>query len=117
VATANVVLSELFQRAREANKGDEFHQSMTSFAVGAGVYDILFRNAGPDDHGRFEPQVVVDNAVLVAAGADPEAILKQLLHDYVSFALFSAGTILGRAAELNLSRDLSDSVAALRPHS
>jgi hypothetical protein len=90
---------------------------MASFAVGAGVYDILFRNAGPDDSGRFESQAVADNAVRVAAGADPEAILRQLLHDYVSFAVFSAGAMLGREAEAHLGRELAEIVATLRPHS
>jgi len=116
VATANDVLAALFAHMRQAGKQDEFVQSMSSFAVGAGVYDILFRNAGPDEHGRLEPQVVADNAVIVAAGADPETILKQMLHDYVSFALFSAGATLGRAAEANLGRELAEAVASLRPH-
>lgn len=117
VATANDVLAELHRRVSAAGKRDEFVQSMTSFAIGAGVYDILFRNAGPDENGRFESQVVADNAVIVAAGADPEAILKQLLHDYVSFAMFSAGATLGRAAEADIYRDLGETIACLRPHS
>lgn len=117
VATANDVLAELHRRVSAAGKRDEFVQSMNSFAIGAGVYDILFRNAGPDENGRFESQVVADNAVIVAAGADPEAILKQLLHDYVSFAMFSAGAMLGRAGEADLYRDLGEAAAGLRPHS
>ncbi len=116
VATANDVLAALFAHMRQAGKRDEFVHSMSAFAVGAGVYDILFRNAGPDEHGRLEPQVVAENAVIVAAGADPETILKQMLHDYVSFALFSAGATLGRAAEANLGRELAEAVASLRPH-
>lgn len=116
VATANDALAALFVHMSQAGKSDEFLRSMSSFAVGAGVYDILFRNAGPDEHGRLEPQVVADNAVIVAAGADPETILKQLLHDYVSFALFSAGATLGRAAEASLGRELAEAVASLRPH-
>lgn len=116
VATANEVLAALFAHMTQAGKSAEFIQSMSSFAVGAGVYDILFRNAGPDEHGRLEPQVVADNAVVVAAGADPETFLKQMLHDYVSFALFSAGATLGRAAEASLGRELAESVASLRPH-
>jgi len=116
VATANDVLAALFAHMSQAGKQDEFVQSMSSFAVGAGVYDILFRNAGPDEHGRLEPQVVADNAVIVAAGADPETILKQLLHDHVSFALFSAGATLGRPAEASLGRELAEAVASLRPH-
>jgi hypothetical protein len=116
VATANDVLAALFAHMNQAGKQDEFEQSMRSFAVGAGVYDILFRNAGPDEHGRLEPHVVADNAVILAGGADPETVLKQMLHDYVSFALFSAGAILGRAAEASLGRELAETVASLRPH-
>ncbi len=116
VAAANDILSALCRRVGAAGMRGEFTESMTSFAVGAGVYDILFRNAGPDDNGRFEPQTVADNAVIVAAGSDPEVILQQLLHDYVSFAVFSAGAILGRTAEASLSKELSETMARLRPH-
>jgi hypothetical protein len=116
VAAANDVLASLYEHVARAGKRDEFETSMGSFAVGAGVYDILFRNAGPDDRGRFEPQVVCDNATIVAGGADPEGILKQLLHDYVSFALFSAGASLGRTAEASLGRELGDALMHLRPH-
>ncbi len=117
VAAANDILGPLHERVQAAGRSAEFQASMASFAVGAGVYDILFRNAGPDAQGRFEPQVVVENALLVSAGADPEAILKQLLHDYVSFAMFSAGAILGRSAEADLGRELHEILSTLRPHS
>jgi hypothetical protein len=59
---------------------------------------------------------VAHNALIVAAGGDSEAVLKQLLHEYVSFALFNAGALLGSEREAELCKQLAASVAALRPH-
>jgi hypothetical protein len=79
------------------------------------VYDILFRGAGPDQDGVLEAKIVADNSVLVAAGGDPENVLKQMLHEYVSFALFSAGTALGSEKENELKREVGPVLAKLRP--
>jgi hypothetical protein len=76
---------------------------------------MLFRGAGPDDAGCLDAAVVADNAMIVAAAADPEAILKQMLHDYVSFALFSGGAILGKDAETRLTQQVAQPLTNLRP--
>lgn len=115
VAVANSALRIIFQRADAAGKGAELRSSLASFAVGAGVYDILFRNAGPDEHGALDTQAVADNLVLIAGGGDPENVLKQMLHEYVSFALFSAGAALGSGAEDELKRGVGGVLGRLRP--
>jgi hypothetical protein len=52
----------------------------------------------------------------MTAGADSEALIKQMLHEYVSFALFSAGALLGSEREGELVRQLRPHVASLMPH-
>jgi len=89
--------------------------SLESFAVGAGVYDILFRNAGPDQSGALHPETVAANAFVMAGGADQDNLLKQMLHEYVSFALFSAGAALGSEAEGELAKQVVPALAGLRP--
>jgi hypothetical protein len=42
-------------------------------------------------------------------------MLKQMLHEYVSFALFSAGTALGSDRESALKREVGPLLAKLRP--
>ncbi|HTQ02937.1 MAG TPA: DUF4388 domain-containing protein [Polyangiaceae bacterium] len=115
VGSANGALLDIFAAASEAGKAGEVRDSLASFAVGAGVYDILFRGAGPDASGALDPERVAQNAVIVAGGADPQNILKQLLHEYVSFALFSAGAALGSDAEAAIAERVGPNLSTLRP--
>ncbi len=115
VTFANGALRVIHDYADKADKGDALRQSLASFAVGAGVYDILFRGAGPDEHGVLDPQGVAENSTIVASGADPENILKQMLHEYVSFALFSAGTALGSEKDAEIKKEVGPMLAKLRP--
>ena len=115
VSVANTALRVIHGHADSAGKGEALRQSLSSFAVGAGVYDILFRGAGPDAEGVLDAKVVAENSVIVAAGADPENILKQMLHEYVSFALFSAGTALGSDKEAELKKEVGAVLGKLRP--
>ena len=115
VSAANGALRAIFASAKQGGKAPEVRGNLESFAVGAGVYDILFRNAGPDESGALDPDAVAANSVVVAGGADQDNMLKQMLHEYVSFALFSAGAALGSGAELELAKQVAPALAGLRP--
>jgi hypothetical protein len=115
VAAANDVLRAVFKTMQSEGRTDDLRLGLNSFAVGAGVYDMLFRGAGPDESGCLDAETVADNAGIVAAGEDPETILKHLLHDYVSFALFSVGAILGKDTETRLTQQVSQQLTNLRP--
>jgi hypothetical protein len=115
VAAANGALHAVFAAAANGGKIEEVRSNLESFAIGAGVYDILFRNAGPDEWGALDPDTVAANSVVVAGGADQDNMLKQMLHEYVSFALFSAGAALGSGAESELARQVAQALAGLRP--
>ncbi len=116
VAAANGALMAICRTAATAGKAEEVRSGLASFAVGAGVYDMLFRNAGPDATGALDAEVVAHNSRVVASGADADNMLKQMLHEYVAFALFSAGAALGSAAEAELSRQAGPALASLKPH-
>jgi hypothetical protein len=115
VAAANEVLRAIFRAADKGGKAPELRGNLDLFAVGAGVYDILFRGAGPDESGALDPERVAANSAVVAGGADQDNMLKQMLHEYVSFALFSAGAALGSGAEVELAKQLAPALAGLRP--
>jgi hypothetical protein len=115
VDTANEALRYVHRESEAAGIGGELRASLASFAAGAGVYDILFRGAGPDPGGALDAERVAENASLVARGDDPERILKQMLFDYVGFAVFSAGSVLGSEKEAELSRQLAQITARLQP--
>ena len=114
VMMANSAMRTIFDFVGEPDKVAAVRENLASFAVGAGVYDILFRKAGPDERGAFDPQVVASNVLVVACGSDPENILRQMLQEYVSFALFSAGAVLGAAKESELSRTIGPLMAQFR---
>ncbi|MEI9951496.1 MAG: DUF4388 domain-containing protein [Pseudomonadota bacterium] len=115
VSAANGALRAIFAAAHSSGKAEQVRSNLASFAVGAGVYDILFRNAGPDDSGALTPETVAANSQVVAGGADQDNLLKQMLHEYVSFALFSAGAALGSGAEGELAKQVAPALAGLRP--
>ncbi len=115
VSAANGALRAILAAAENSGKAAEVRDNLASFAIGAGVYDILFRKAGPDESGALDPETVAANSVFVAGGADQEHLLKQMLHEYVSFALFSAGAALGSGAEGELAKLVVPALAGLRP--
>ena len=115
VAAANGALRAIFAAADHGGKAGEVRSNLESFAIGAGVYDILFRNAGPDETGALDAETVAANSVVVAGGADQDNMLKQMLHEYVSFALFSAGAALGSGAEGELAKQVAHALTGLRP--
>lgn len=115
VEAANGALRALFAAAEAGGRSGELRASLASFAVGAGVYDVLFRGAGPSEDGSFDPGTVAENSLRVAAGADGVQMLKQMLHEYVSFALFSAGAALGAQAEAELVRRVEPMLDVLKP--
>lgn len=115
VAAANGALTAIFRAAASGGHVDEVRSGLASFAVGAGVYDILFRNAGPDESGALDADAVAQNSHIVAGGSEPDNILKQMLHEYVAFALFSAGAALGSSAEAELTKQVGPALASLKP--
>lgn len=115
VSAANGALRAILAAAQNAGKAEEVRANLASFAVGAGVYDILFRKAGPDESGALDAETVAANSAVVAGGAGQDNMLKQMLHEYVSFALFSAGTALGSGAESELAKQVAPALAGLRP--
>jgi hypothetical protein len=115
VNAANGALLAIFRAAESGGKVAEVRDSLASFAVGAGVYDMLFRGAGPNAKGELDAERVAQNAVIVAGGADPDHVLKQMLHEYVSFGLFTVGAALGSGAESEVTRAVTPFLATLRP--
>ncbi len=115
VAAANGVLEAVFRATHAAGKSAEVSASLSAFASGAGVYDVLFRGAGPDDQGKLAVDKVAANAGLFTGDADASDVLKRMLHDYVSFALFSAGAALGASAEAALLKSVREMLAVIKP--
>jgi hypothetical protein len=110
----NPALTEIHQRCDTAGKGAELRDGLARFATGGGVYDPLFQGAGPLPDGSFRPDRVERNLAALA-GEDPDAWLIQLMHDYIGFALFQAGSLLPRDEESRLTQSVAELLKPLRP--
>ncbi len=113
VEAFNPPLVEIHHACDQAGKGAELRDGLSRFATGGGVYDPLFQGAGPLDDGSFKPDRVARNLGALA-GEDPDAWLLQLLHEYVGFALFHAGSLLSRDAEATLVERVTDLLKPVR---
>lgn len=117
VELANTALRAIHQRADMAGRGTVFRNAMAGFARGS--YDDLFRGAGPFEHGGFNGQMIDRNAsnTCKALGGEPEVLVREMMYDYVAFALLSCGASIGKADEQALSREVEPLLAKLRPAS
>jgi hypothetical protein len=110
----NPALIEVHAVCDRHAKGAELREGLARFATGGGVYDPLFMGAGPLPDGSFRPERVGRNLAALA-GEDPDAWLIQLMHDYVGFALFQAGSLLPRNIEKELASNVAEMLKPIRP--
>ncbi len=69
-------------------------EQLASFATGAGVYDALFRKAGPAADGTVVTEKIIENIGVLVGPEQAETTLAQWLYEYVSFAVFVAEPFL-----------------------
>ena len=110
----NPALAEIHAEGDRHSKGAELREGLARFATGGGVYDPLFQGAGPLPDGSFRPERLGKNLAALA-GEDPDACLIQLMHDYVGFALFQAGSLLPRQIEKQLAQMVAEMLKPMRP--
>ena len=123
VALFNTAISLIFKEVDGAGKGGEVREQLSSFATGAGVYDALFRKAGPGEDGTLEIDQVLENVTILVGPEQGEVMMAQWLYEYVSFAMFVAEPFLRNeafslragAAELPLSKKVAELIAPLAP--
>ncbi len=115
IDSANEALRRVFQSAAAAGKEQALRENLESFMQGMGLYPILFREAGPGPDGSLNAARVLENLQQIATGDDRERVLKDLLHQLASFALFTTGALLGEKRETPLRKSISQTMRALRP--
>jgi hypothetical protein len=97
VALFNEGISMIFRELDAApggGHGGEVREQLASFATGAGVYDALFRKAGPAADGTVNIEKITENIAVMVGPEQAEATLAQWLYEYVSFAVFVAEPFL-----------------------
>lgn len=90
VALFNEVMGKVHAELAAIGKWPEVREQLASFATGAGIYDALFRRAGPQEDGTLVIETIVENVTVMVGPAQAEAMLSQWLYEYVSFAVFVA---------------------------
>jgi hypothetical protein len=97
VALFNEAITLIFREVDQSGHGGEVREQLASFATGAGVYDALFRKAGPARDGTVLAEKIIENIGVLVGPDQAEATLSQWLYEYVSFGVFVAEPFL-RAA-------------------
>jgi Domain of unknown function (DUF4388) len=124
VALFNEAIAMIFREVDAVEHGNEVREQLTSFATGAGIYDALFRKAGPALDGTLVPERIVENVAIMVGPDQAESMLGQWLYEYISFAIFVAEPFLrpesvaggGRRGEgTNLVRTVAEMMAPLAP--
>jgi hypothetical protein len=99
VALFNGAISLIFREVDGVGHGGEVREQLASFATGAGVYDALFRKAGPAADGTVQAERIIENIAVLVGPDQAETTLAQWLYEYVSFAVFVAEPFLRAAHE------------------
>lgn len=114
VVLANDALKNVHRYADDAGVAGSFREALASFASGAGLYDMLFRGAGPARDGTLDPEVVADNVELVDS-SQPATTLRRMLHEYLAFALFSIQPKLETDLAKRCERQVAEVLQNLHP--
>jgi len=94
VALFNQAISLILRKVDEVGGGDEVRSQLASFATASGVYDQLFRDAGPAADGTLKGDKIAATIDLLVGGGNSVAMLGQWLFEYASFAMFIAEPLL-----------------------
>ncbi|MGB1277431.1 MAG: hypothetical protein ACPG77_16930, partial [Nannocystaceae bacterium] len=113
IKTANSVLRTIHQEVDQKGKGTALRTNLEGFADE--IYELMFREAGPYENGTFQPDPMVENVSIIVSGGNSDKFLKEMLYDYVQFALFSASSLLMRGKDNSLSKQVEPLMSKLRP--
>ncbi len=126
VTLFNQAIALILVRVDEVGGGAEIREQLSSFATASGVYDALFRDAGPAPDGTLDPEKIAETILQLVAG-NATAMLAQWLYEYASFAMFIAEPLLrsrmvddgaGPTSEgASVSRKVAELLAPLAPES
>ena len=128
VALFNQAVSLVLRKVDEVGGGEEVRAQLASFATASGVYDQLFRDAGPAVDGTLDGDKIAETIELLVGGGNSVAMLGQWLFEYASFAMFIAEPLLRSRAgagdgpdaappSVGVTRAVAELLAPLAPDS
>ncbi len=113
VTLFNQAMRLILGKVDEIGGGEDIREQLASFATASGVYDALFRDAGPAPDGSLEEAKVAATVQVLAGSEDTESMLAQWLYEYASFAMFIAEPLL-RARSASEEAPMSEGAAVSR---
>ncbi len=113
VSRVNHSLRMIYEVVDSGERLPQLERSLGEFTAGAGLYEVLFQGAGPDARGQLQVETVAANAARLSEG-DPERLLRQLLYDYLNFALFSSGQLLDSGQRTQVAREVRPTLTQLQ---
>lgn len=94
VTLFNQAIRLVLQKVDEVGGGNDIREQLASFATASGVYDALFRDAGPFPDGTLDADKIADTITVLVGPEEAETMLAQWLYEYASFAMFIAEPLL-----------------------
>lgn len=127
VTVFNQAIALILDRVDQVGGGAEIREQLSSFATASGVYDALFRDAGPQADGTLDPDKIAETIMQLVGPDSATSMLAQWLYEYASFAMFIAEPLLrsrmvdegqGPMSEgATVSRKVAEMLAPLVPES
>jgi hypothetical protein len=112
IGVFNIALVEIHTSCQAAGKRNELCDGISRFATG--IYETLFRGAGPRPDGSVDGDAVAKNlAALDVTSADEWLI--ELMHEYTVFATFQAESLLPREVHQALRATTNELLRNVRP--
>ncbi|MEQ9321808.1 MAG: DUF4388 domain-containing protein [Polyangiaceae bacterium] len=94
VTLFNRAIALIMTKVSQSGGEGDVREQLASFATASGVYDALFRDAGPADDGTLDPDKIAETVQVLVGPENAESMLAQWLYEYASFAMFIAEPLL-----------------------
>jgi len=94
VTLFNRAILLIMTKVQESGGDADVREQLASFATASGVYDALFRDAGPAEDGTLDPEKIAETVQVLVGPDNAESMLAQWLYEYASFAMFIAEPVL-----------------------
>ena len=94
VTLFNQAISLILKKVDAVGGGRDVREQLASFATASGVYDALFRDAGPAQDGTLDAHKIAGTVEQLVGPENAESMLSQWLYEYASFAMFIAEPLL-----------------------
>lgn len=94
VTLFNQAIALILSKVDVVGGGQDVREQLASFATASGVYDALFRDAGPQKDGTLDAAKISDTIEQLVGTENAVNMLAQWLYEYASFAMFIAEPLL-----------------------